>query len=172
MNNKDHSKLRLLTLSGLLISLTTIFTAYIFHFPVGTNGGYIHFGDAVIYLAAALLPTPYAMAVGAIGGGLADLLTAPMWTGATVIIKMLITIPFTCKSDTLICKRNIIAPIISLFISSIGYYYAEAILFGTKAAFINAIFGSHIQSIGSAIFFYMGAIALDRIRIKRTMFQD
>ena len=50
---------------------------------MGFNGGYIHLGDALIYLAAVLLPAPYAMAAGAIGGGLADLLTAPVWAPAT-----------------------------------------------------------------------------------------
>ena len=53
-------------------------------------GGYIHFGDAIIYLTATLLPAPYAIAAAAIGGGLADLLTAPMWILPTIIIKMLI----------------------------------------------------------------------------------
>ena len=84
----SNTKLRLMTLAGAMTALTVIFTAYIFHIPVGVNGGYVHFGDSVIYLAAVLLPAPYAMAVGALGGGIADLLTAPMWAVATVIIKM------------------------------------------------------------------------------------
>ena len=145
-----NSKTRLLALTGVLIALTTIFTAYIFHIPVGVNGGYVHFGDTVIYLAAALLPTPYAMAVGALGGGIADLLTAPMWTIATVIIKMLIVLPFTSKHAQLLNKRNMAAPIISFFISATGYYIAEMILFGSKTALIAAFSGSLVQSGGSA----------------------
>ena len=58
-----------------MAALITIMTAYICHIPVGTNGGYIHFGDALIYLSATLLPKPYAICAAAIGGGVADLLT-------------------------------------------------------------------------------------------------
>ena len=89
---KTDKKLRQITFTGLMAALITLFTAYIVHIPVGVGGGYIHLGDALIYLSAALLPAPYAMAAGAIGGGLADLLTAPMWAPATVIIKILIVI--------------------------------------------------------------------------------
>ena len=109
----SNSKIRLMTLAGALTALTVIFTAYIFHIPVGINGGYVHFGDSVIYLAAVLLPAPYAMIVGALGGGIADLLTAPMWAVATVIIKMLIVLPFSSRSETLLTKRNLVAPVLS-----------------------------------------------------------
>ena len=169
--NKTQSKTRLMAMTAVLIALTTIFTAYIFHIPVGVNGGYIHFGDAVIYLAAAMLPTPYAMLVGALGGGLADLLTAPMWIIPTVIIKMLIVLPFSSKKSSLLNGRNVIAPVISFFISATGYYIAEMILFGSKTALIAAFSGSLIQSGGSAIFFYLAATAFDGVGIKRTILQ-
>lgn len=94
-----ETRLRLLTLTGIFAALICLFTAYICHIPVGPNGGYLHFGDTFIYVAASLLPQPYALLAGAIGGGLADLLTAPMWAPATIIIKMLITLPFTSKAQ-------------------------------------------------------------------------
>jgi uncharacterized repeat protein (TIGR04002 family) len=163
----SNSKIRLMTLAGALTALTVIFTAYIFHIPVGINGGYVHFGDSVIYLAAVLLPAPYAMIVGALGGGIADLLTAPMWAVATVIIKMLIVLPFSSKSETLLTKRNLLAPVISFFISATGYYIAEKILFGTEVALISAFSGSLVQSGGSALFFYIVATAFQSAGIKR-----
>ena len=163
----SNSKIRLMTLAGALTALTVIFTAYIFHIPVGINGGYVHFGDSVIYLAAVLLPAPYAMIVGALGGGIADLLTAPMWAVATVIIKMLIVLPFSSKSETLLTKRNLVAPVISFFISATGYYIAEKILFGTEVALISAFSGSLVQSGGSALFFYIVATAFQSAGIKR-----
>ena len=167
--NIDY-KTRMITLTGVLTAMTVIFTAYILHIPVGANGGYVHFGDAVIYLAAALLPTPYALAVGALGGGIADLLTAPMWTIPTIIIKMLIVLPFTSHGKTLLNKRNLAAPVASFFISSIGYYVAEVIMFGSKTALISALSGSVVQSAGSAVFFYLAAAAFDNKGIKRKLF--
>ena len=64
---KKRSNIYNLTLSGIFAALITIFTAYIGHIPIGINGGYIHFGDGLIYLAATILPMPYAMLAGAIG---------------------------------------------------------------------------------------------------------
>jgi len=68
-----QERLRLLVLTGLFAGLICLFTAYICHIPMGANGGYLHFGDTLIYVAASLLPQPYALLAAAIGGGLADL---------------------------------------------------------------------------------------------------
>lgn len=163
----QSTKMRHLTLTGLMAAIIAMMTAYICHIPIGVNGGYIHFGDSLIYLAAALLPTPYALAAAAIGGGLADLMTAPMWAPATIIIKMLITIPFTNKSTKIITPRNIIATVIAYFISGIGYFIAEYIIFGVfGSALIASLSGNLIQSIGSAIFFIIFGLALDKVHLK------
>ncbi|MDE7208164.1 MAG: TIGR04002 family protein [Lachnospiraceae bacterium] len=160
-------KMRYITLTGLMAAMIALMTAYICHIPVGVNGGYIHFGDSLIYIAATLLPTPYALAAAAIGGGLAALMTSPMWAPATIIIKMLITIPFTNKSAKIITPRNIIAAVIAYFISGISYFFAEYILFGTlSSAFIASMSGSLIQSGGSAVFFLIFGVALDKVHIK------
>ena len=113
-----------------------------------------------------MLPTPYALAAAAIGGGLADLLTAPMWAPATIIIKMLITIPFTNKSAKIITPRNVIASVIAYFISGFSYFLAEYILFGTWTALIASMSGSLIQSGGSAVFFIIFGLALDKVHAK------
>jgi uncharacterized repeat protein (TIGR04002 family) len=163
-------KTRLLTFTGLMTALTVLFTAYIFHIPVGPNGGYVHFGDTIIYLAAVLLPTPYAMVVGALGGGIADLLTAPMWVIPTVIIKMLIVLPFSNRKAKMLSVRNMIAPVISFLISGTGYYIAQALLFGTKTALLTSFTGSFVQSGGSALFFYIAVVAFESAGIKKTFF--
>ena len=65
MGSKSVSlaKIRKLTASGVFAALIYVFTAYL-HIPTGA--GYTHAGDGLIYLAACILPTPYAMAAGAI----------------------------------------------------------------------------------------------------------
>jgi len=156
----------LLTMTGLFAAMITIMTAYICHIPSGINGGYIHFGDALIYLCAALLPQPYALAAAAIGGGMADLLTAPMWVPATLIIKTLLTLPFTNKGEKILCRRNVIAVFAAFAITGFGYFCAERILFGTVSALIASVTGNIIQSGGSAVFFFAIAAAFDRAHIK------
>lgn len=164
------SKTKYMAITGFMAALITIMTAYVCHIPVGMNGGYVHFGDSLIYLAAVLLPTPYALAAAAIGGGLADLLTAPMWAPATIIIKMLITIPFTNKSKKIITPRNVIAAVLAYFISGISYFLAEYVLFGTWSVFLVSMSESLIQSGGSAIFFIVFGLALDKAHVKTRFF--
>lgn len=164
---KTDRKIKLITITGLMAAMITLFTAYIVHIPVGAAGGYIHLGDALIYLSAALLPTPYAMAAGAVGGGLADLLTAPMWAPATILIKALIVIPFTSKGSSILNKRNLIAPLIAMIISIAGYYAAEVILYGKEAAFLVSVTTNTVQGIGSAAVFYIFGAAFGKAGIKR-----
>lgn len=172
MGEKRGTKLKYLTVTGLMAAMITVMTAYICHIPTGINGGYLHFGDSIIYLAAALLPTPYALAAAAIGGGLADLLTAPMWAPATVIIKMLIALPFTSKSARIITPRNVAASVIAYLISGLGYFLAEYLLFGTMPALVASMSGSLIQSGGSAVFFVIFGLALDRTHAKSRFFNE
>ncbi len=171
MQTPQKEQLHNLTLAGIFAALITLMTAYICHIPVGTNGGYVHFGDSFIYLAAVLLPRPYALAAAAIGGGLADLLTAPMWAPATIAIKMLITLPFTRQSPQIVTPRNIVATALAYFISGIGYFLAEYILFRTWSVLWISLSQTLVQSIGSAILFVVFGAALDKAHIKKTFFR-
>ena len=65
--------------AGLFAAMITVMTAYICHIPYGVNGGYIHFGDALIYLAAVFLLVHMLLRRRLSAGGAADLLTAPVW---------------------------------------------------------------------------------------------
>ena len=163
--NKRQQTLNL-TMTGVFAAMITIMTAYICHVPYGANGGYIHFGDALIYVAAVFLPRPYAMAAAAIGGGMADLLTAPLWAPATIMIKMIITLPFTSKEGRILCPRNIIAPFLAALLSATGYYLAQGILFGSFVSVLESFAGSAVQSGGSAIIFLALAVALDKAHMK------
>ena len=68
----QNKKIRLMCFAGIFTAIVFVFTAYL-HIPSHT--GYTHVGDGFIYLAACLLPLPYAMFVGAAGALLADCLT-------------------------------------------------------------------------------------------------
>ena len=160
------SKVKKITITAVLAALITIMTAYVCHIPVPSSGGYIHLGDSLIYLAASILPSPYAAIAASIGGGLADLLTAPMWTLPTIIIKALITIPFSNKGAKILSKRNIIAPLLAYCISATGYYLSNKLVFGNDVAFWVSISGSLIQSGGSAILYLLFASTLDKMNFK------
>lgn len=160
-------QVRNLTIAGIMAALIMMMTAYICHVPIGVNGGYLHFGDTLIYVTAALLPKPYAMAAAAIGGGMADLLTAPMWAPATIVIKMLLVLPFTSKGAKIVTLRNIIATIIGYLITGIGYFLAEYLIFDTWTVLLVSLSQNFVQSLGSAIFFVVLGLAFDKAGVKR-----
>lgn len=166
-----HNQIRNLTLTGLFAALITTMTAFVGHIPVGTSGGYIHLGDSLIYLAAAILPTPYAITAAAIGGGLADLMTAPIWAPATLLIKSLLVLSFSSKKGTIVNPRNIFSAFLAAIITCSGYFLAELLIFGIgKAGFFAALAASAgpnlIQCIGSSIFFVMIGLFLDKTGYK------
>lgn len=152
-----------ITLGALFAAIITVFTAYICHVPIGINGGYVHLGDTFIYIAASLLPLPYAILAAAVGAGLADLLTAPVWFLASVIIKSLICLSFT--NNKIICKRNIFACVLGVFITVLGYAVAEYIIFGSFAGVLYSVVGNLIQATASGVLFILIGFYLEKIRI-------
>lgn len=164
-----------LVLTGLFAAMMVFTTAYILHIPT-VGGGYVHLGDTVLYLAAVLLPAPYAMAVGAVGGALADVLSgAAMWAIPTMLIKAVMVIPFTHKTERILCPRNGWAPLIAGVIGVVGYFIAEVVLLllsGTPlhlaagGALLAAPFNG-LQELVSGTAYILLAVAFDRLQMKR-----
>jgi uncharacterized repeat protein (TIGR04002 family) len=147
---------------------TLVFVAiYFIHIPNG-QGGVIHFGDSIIFLAAVLLPFPYAMPAAALGAGMFNLVRLPIWLPFTIVIKPLMTLCFENKGDRILTKRNIIAPFAAATINTILYFFANWLLFDQYTA-IGAFVPLLIQGVGSVIAYFALAGALDAIRIKRRM---
>ncbi|WP_079286832.1 TIGR04002 family protein [Clostridium baratii] len=165
-----NNKIRLLVKTSLFIAIIALTTTYILHIPTGINGGYIHLGDVFIYIASVILPTKYALISASIGGGLADFLGgAPMFIIPTMIIKPLMVFSFTNKSNKIICKRNIIATLIAILITYIGYSFANSIILGSLILGFSASIFDIIQSAVSGIIFFVLGYLLDRINIKRIL---
>ena len=164
-----------LVLAGVLAAMVCVATSFL-HIPI-VGGGYVHLGDTVIYLAAAMLPTPYAMAAAAVGAGLADLLVAPMWAPFTVVIKVLMVLAFTSKKERLFCGRNAVAPVIAGVIGVAGYYLAEVAILclsggepaASGVAALAAIPFNALQELVGGAAFLLLAVALDRLQIKKRL---
>ena len=164
------NKLIPLVLSALFAAMITVMTAFLFHIPIGVNGGYLHFGDALIYLAASLLPTPYACAAAAVGAGLADIVSgAPVWAPFTLVIKACIVLLFTAKREKLLNKRNVLALIGAWPVTCAGYYVAEAIITGNWVVPAAGLPANTIQAAGSAVLFVLIALALDKMHLKNRL---
>lgn len=166
---------RNVVLVGVLAAMVCMATSFL-HIPI-VGGGYVHLGDTVIYLAAALLPTSYAMATAAVGAGLADVLVAPVWAPFTIVIKAVMVLAFTAKKETLFCRRNAVAPIFAGVIGVVGYYLAEVVIFcfsGGKLAAVcvaalAAVPFNALQEVAGGVAFLLLAAAMDRLEIKKRL---
>ena len=132
--------------------------------------GYIHLGDAMIYLAALILPAPYAAAAAAIGAGLADFTAGyAVYVLPSFVIKTLLVLAAKglCRlsgkpaiQDGLVCAAGII--------TVVGYYLADAVIAlaagsDPAAAFTGALSGipfNAIQAAASGALYFLLAAAV------------
>ncbi len=162
-------KTRKLTMTGLFTALVCVATMFI-HLPVPMTGGYVHIGDAFIYLASCVLPVPYAIVAGAVGAGMADAFGGyVVYVVPTVIIKTLLVLPFTSKCNKIISLRTFVSSVIASVIGVAGYFVADYIIYGNMAtAFANMIAGTLQPVFSIAVFVALG-YALDKSDIKKTL---
>ena len=162
---KDQ-KIRLMCITGIFTAIVFVFTAYL-HIPSHT--GYTHVGDGFIYLAACMLPLPYAMFVGAGGALLADCLTGyAIWAPGSIIIKTVAVLFFSRKSARIISIRNLLALIPAWAVCIGGYYLYEALITGNFVAPLSGIPGYITQSVLSSILFVVAGLAMDKLNAKNT----
>lgn len=164
-------RIRRITATGIFAAMIYVLTAYL-HIPTGA--GYTHAGDGIIYLAASILPTPYAAAAGAIGGGLADGLSGFfIWLPGTIVIKAVTSLFFTNKGEKILNLRNILAIIPSLILCVVGYSLYEGIVMakGFSWTAIAAAFGQTpaycVQVFASALLFVSVSLLLDKVGFKK-----
>jgi uncharacterized repeat protein (TIGR04002 family) len=168
--------LRIKTLATSAVFVALIFISiYVLAIPNGL-GGVIHFGDSLIWIAAAVLPLRYAAFVSALGPGLFNLARVPVFLPFTVVIKPITALCFTNKSSTILCRRNIIAPFFAGIINTALYFLANMMLFaGNHASALSAglaaLPGLLIQAGGSLVFYFVTAFALDRLEFKQRIFK-
>ena len=159
MRNKQLQKL---CLAGIFSAAVFVLTAYL-HIPSHT--GYTHIGDGVIFLAAAMLPLPYAVSVAVIGAALADLLTGyAIWAPASILIKALIVLPFSHGKGRIITVRNLLSLVPAVALTVGGYYLYEAILTQNATAALFGIPGYVTQFVLSSVLFIAVGTAIDNIK--------
>ncbi|MGN0458932.1 MAG: TIGR04002 family protein [Eubacterium sp.] len=170
-----NSKAKNISLAGLMAAIIMVFTAFV-KVPTGINGGYVHLGDSMIYLAGSIIAGPWAIIASAIGGALADILAgAPQWAIATAIIKAVNCVPFVLvakyykkKNGTpkIIHPLSIAMAVVSGLWTIGGYLVAEGIMYSFESALVSASF-SVIQAVGSMIVFILCGFALDKANIHK-----
>lgn len=167
---ETKQKTRRMIMAALLaaiIAVCTRFTA----FPIPGTAGYVHVGDAFIFLAAVLLPTPYAAVAGALGGALADFMYGSVvYILPTAIIKALMAICFFGKKEgKLFCTANILRALIAAVIMCAGYYVTEAIMYKSLVSPLIGIVWNLVQGVFSTAVFIAVAVALDATKFRERL---
>ena len=170
---KQNINARILVLTALFAALTTVATMFI---KIPTMFGYVHAGDSMIYLAASILPGPFGAIAGAVGGGLADLISGyPHWVIPTAIIKALNAVPFILakyiqtkrkKGGRIINPMSLTAIIPTSLITVFGYFTAHLLMYDWAAA-VAGLTTEWIQPLAGAIIFIALGFGLDGIGFKR-----
>ena len=154
-----------------LIVMSAVFAAMVasltFFPKIPAGMGYIHLGDSIVFLAACILPLPYALCAAAVGGALADLLSGyAQWIVPTLVIKALITLTFWGKSAGILTRRKVLALVPAGLITVVGYSAACWYMYGWAAA-IAGVGENMIQVIGSSAAFIAIAAGLDKVKFKQ-----
>jgi uncharacterized repeat protein (TIGR04002 family) len=159
-----NNKLRKTIISGVFTAMIFVLTMFV-KFPVAS--GYVHFGDALVYICASMLG-PWGIIAGAIGEGLADVAGGfAAYFPATVIVKALIALPFALfntKNEKILSVKSGLFTLLSGAVTVLGYFIADLLI--DKAYAVVDIPGNVIQSLGSAIIFVVIAAAFDKAKIK------
>lgn len=164
MKNKQ---IKNMCLAATFTAVVYVLTAYL---QIPSSTGYVHIGDAFIMLSAAILPTPYAVFVGAAGATLADCLTGyAIFAPASLIIKGVTVLFFTNKKENIINLKNLLALIPSAVLCIGGYYLYEAFISGNFIAPLSGIIGSIMQVSLSSLLFIVLGLALDKLKIKKML---
>ncbi len=159
--------------SAMFASLILLATAF---FPFPSSGGYLHIGDAFIYLAACFLPFPYAPVAAGIGGAAADFLCGyAVYIPFTFVIKAVMASFFKSKGERCLKGKNVLALLFAALVNVLGYAGAEALLYGENsfaaslAMAIKTLPGNIMQSAAATLLFIIVAGALDRIGVKKKL---
>lgn len=163
---KRNARPRGIVTAGLFAALIFV-TTYMFHIPTA-HGGYVHVGDTMIYLAASLMPLPYAAPAAAIGAALSDALSPGgiVWVIPTLLIKPMMALFFTYRQPKILCRRNVTAIFVAGILGVAGYDVASGIMFHNFIAPLLELPLDIIQPIASGILFAVLGGAFDKMNLK------
>ncbi len=155
-NSSSSSKVKEMVQIALLTALTYIAVSFI-NIPYG-NGGVIHLGDSMIFVAALLFGRKHAAISGAVGMTMFDLFSPyAIWAPYTFVVKAVMglivgSIAYSKGSKGESLLKNIAGMLLAGVWMVIGYYAAEVLIYGNMLAPMASVPGNVIQfSAGAAI---------------------
>ena len=130
-----------IVITSLMMGLIIVCTMFV-RIPIPLTTGYVHLGDAMIFLSVLLLGWRYGAIAAAFGSTLGDLLSGfAMWAPWTFVVKggmaiiagvILLSISKMDKKNSLF--GNLVAMIPAGIFMVVGYFVAEGFMYGNWMA--------------------------------------
>lgn len=166
--NQDNG-LRELSLTALFMALILVSTLTI-RIPIPLTQGYVHLGDAMIYLGVCFLSRRNAVIAASIGSAMADIMSGyAMWVPWTLVVKAIMAFLTATifrihgSGDNNNRLRDITAMTAGGLFMTFGYFIAEAIMYGNPmTALLGVPWNIGQFAIGIGVF-SMIATAVKRI---------
>lgn len=153
-----QSKTKEIILSGLLVALVFVATKFInIRLPLSINGGLIHLGNTVLFMAAILFGKKKGAIAGAFGMGLFDVLSGWLaWAPFTFVIRGVMGYIIGRMAWAHGRKGgNVVWNLIGILLAGVwmicGYYMTEVVLYGHWVTPLTSIPGNVIQLVVGAV---------------------
>ena len=125
--------------------------------------GYFNIGNTVILLGCLLLPEGYGIFAGSVGSAMADLISYPIYTVPTLLIKLLMPLVFyrLTKNGKL---GNKVAAAIATLIPLFGYTLTGMIMYGSFYTGLSQFPGLALEYAANLVLFSLAQVYVRKIR--------
>ncbi|MCY9139794.1 ECF transporter S component [Peribacillus frigoritolerans] len=168
--SRSSQKTMDLIITAMLIALVFLSTFFLnIKLPIAANGGLVHLGTAMLFIASILFGPKKAALAGAIGMGLFDIVGGwTLWAPITIVARGLQgyivgKIAWSMGRNGTSNAFNVIATIVSIPFMIAVYYIGEGILYGNWIAPLASIPGDLVQNILGIIVAVPVCVALKKV---------
>jgi uncharacterized membrane protein len=168
--SRSSQKTMDLIITAMLIALVFLSTFFLnIKLPIAANGGLVHLGTAMLFIASILFGPKKAALAGAIGMGLFDIVGGwTLWAPITIVARGLQgyivgKIAWSKDRNGTSIAFNVIATIVSIPFMIAVYYIGEGILYGNWIAPLASIPGDLVQNILGIIVAVPVCVALKKV---------
>jgi len=161
-----------LILTAMLTALVFVSTVFLnIRLPIVANGGLVHLGTAMLFIASILFGPKKGAIAGAVGMGLFDLVGGwTLWAPITIVARGLqgYIVGKIAMSNGRNGKNvtvNVLATVVSVPVMLAVYYVGEAIIFASWIAPAASIVGNLVQNTVGIIIALIVSIPLKKLPI-------
>lgn len=161
-----------LIITAMLISLVFVATLTLnIKLPIAANGGLVHLGTAMLFIASILFGPKKGALAGAIGMGLFDLVSGwTLWAPFTIVARGLqgylvgkIAWSMGHKGNSI--AFNLVATIVSIPFMLAVYYICERVLYGSWIIPVASIPGNIVQNVVGIIIAIPVCVLLKKVSV-------